>query len=43
MKLDENNQYGYAMTKPFLTGCYEKQKEISYLKEFKKMIDHVMS
>ena len=27
LKLDENNQYGYAMTKPLPTGCIRKEPE----------------
>ena len=26
LKLDENNQYGFAMTKPLPTGCIKKEK-----------------
>ena len=26
LKLDENNQYGYAMTKPLPTGCIKETK-----------------
>ena len=25
LKLDESNQYGYAMTKPLPTGCIKKE------------------
>ena len=28
-KLDENNQYGSAMTKPLSTGCIKDDKDIS--------------
>ena len=27
LKLDENNQYGYAMTKPLPTGCIKKEPQ----------------
>ena len=27
MKLDENNQYGFAMTKPMPTGCIKKEPQ----------------
>ena len=27
LKLDENNQYGYAMTKPMPTGCIKKEPQ----------------
>ena len=30
LKLDENNQYGNAMTKPLLTGCIKDDKAISW-------------
>ena len=26
LKLDENNQYGYSMTKPLPTGCIKENK-----------------
>ena len=33
LKMDENNQYGNAMTKPFLHGWIKKQKEIPSLRK----------
>ena len=30
LKLDENNQYGYAMTKPVPTGCIKNNSDISW-------------
>ena len=30
LKLDENNQYGMAMTKPLPTGCIKDDKDISW-------------
>ena len=30
LKLDENNQYGMAMTKPLTTGCIKDDKVISW-------------
>ena len=30
MKLDENNQYGNAMTKPLPTDCIKNDKDISW-------------
>ena len=30
LKLDENNQYGNAMTKPLLTGCIKDNKDLSW-------------
>ena len=29
LKLDENNQYGYSMTKPLPTGCIKENKNVS--------------
>ena len=28
LKLDGNTQYGYAMTKPLITGCMKKQQKV---------------
>ena len=30
LKLDENNQYGMAITKPLLTGCIKDDKDVSW-------------
>ena len=30
IKLDENNQYGFAMTKPMATGCIKTNKDVSW-------------
>ena len=30
LKLNENNQYGMAMTKPLPTGCIKDDKDISW-------------
>ena len=30
LKLDENNQYGFGMTKPLPTGCIEIDSDISF-------------
>ena len=30
LKLDENNQYGYSMTKPLPTGCIKESKNFSW-------------
>ena len=30
LKLDENNQYGMAMTKPLPNGCIKDDKDISW-------------
>ena len=32
VKLDENNQYGYALTKPMPTGCIKEKNSPSWLK-----------
>ena len=32
LKLDENNQYGFAMTKPMPTGCIKEYPSPSWLK-----------
>ena len=32
LKLDENNQYGYAMTRPMPTGCIKENNSPSWLK-----------
>ena len=34
LKMDENNQYGQAMTKPLLYGCIKKQKKVPNQQEF---------
>ena len=34
LKIDENNQYGNAMTKPLSYGCIKKEKEIPDLRKF---------
>ena len=30
LKLDENNQYGHAMTKPLPTGCIKNDQDLSW-------------
>ena len=32
LKLDENNQYGFVMTKPMPTGCIKEHPSLSWLK-----------
>ena len=32
LKVDENNQYGYARTEPMPTGCFRQKPEIQTLK-----------
>ena len=39
LKMDENNQYGMAMTKPLPYGCIKKQNEVPTLTEFNKILD----
>ena len=40
LKLDENIQYGYAMTKPMLTGCIKEYPSPSWL-EFNLLLETV--
>ena len=37
--MDENNQYGMAMTKPLPCGCIKKQDEVATFIEFNKILD----
>ena len=39
LKMDENNQYGQAMTKSLPYGCIKKQKHIPSLLEFNAILD----
>ena len=39
--MDENNQYGQAMTKPLPYGCIRKQKEVPTLNQLNRMLDAV--
>ena len=39
--MDENNQYGQAMTKPLPYGCIEKQEHPPSLLEFNKILDKI--
>ena len=44
LKMDENNQYGQAMTKPLPYGRIRKEKEVPTLKRFNEILyssDHV--
>ena len=41
LKMDENNQYGQAITKPPFYGCMKKQKHVPSLLEFNKMLDRI--
>ena len=40
LKLDENNQYGYAMTKPMPTGCIRNNQDIT-LRTFNRLLETV--
>ena len=40
IKFDENNQYGYAMTRPMPTGCIKKNNSPSWL-EFNLLLEKV--
>ena len=37
--MDENNQYGMAMTKPLPYGCIKKQDKVPRMTEFNKILD----
>ena len=39
--MDENNQYGMAMTKPLLYGCIKKQGTVPTLTEFNRILDKI--
>ena len=39
--MEENNQYGQAMTKPLPHGCIKKQKEIPTLTQFHKILNSI--
>ena len=39
--MDENNQYGNAMTKPFPTGSIKKSKMLPMMREFDLMLQGV--
>ena len=40
-KMDENNQYGQAMTKPLPYGCIKKHKHVPSLLEFNRILDRI--
>ena len=40
LKLDENKQYGYSMTKPLPTGCIKENKNFSWV-DFNILIESV--
>ena len=39
--MDENNQYGQAMTKPLTYDCIRKQEHVPNMTEFKKILDRI--
>ena len=39
--MDENSQYGQAMTKPLPYGCIKKQNHPLSLLEFNKILDKI--
>ena len=41
IKMDENNQYGFAMTKPLLYGCIKKKKVLPTLEELEQILSNV--
>ena len=41
LKMDENNQYGNAMTKPLPTGSIKKSKMLPMMREFDLMLQGV--
>ena len=41
IKMDESNQYGFAMTKPLPYGCIEKKKHVPSLEELKTLLENV--
>ena len=41
LKMDKNNQYGNAMTKPLSFGCIKKQKEVPDLRKFNTILENL--
>ena len=41
LKMDENNQYGVAMTKPLRYGCIKKENNPPTLVEFNQILDQI--
>ena len=41
LKMNENNQYGQAMTKPLPYGCIKKEEHTPSLLEFNKILDRI--
>ena len=42
IKMDENNQYGFAMTKPLPYGCIKKKKNLPTLEELSVLLENVI-
>ena len=42
IKMDENNQYGQAMTKPLPYGCIKKKKKVLSREELSELLKTVM-
>ena len=40
--MDENNQYGNAMTKPLPFGCINKEKAIPSLRKFNVILENLL-
>ena len=41
LKVDENIQFGQAMTKPLPYGCIKKQEHVPSIIEFSKILDKI--
>ena len=41
IKMDENDQYGFAMTKPFPYGCIKKKENLPTLEELAVLLENV--
>ena len=41
IKMDENNKYGFAMTKPLPYGCIKKKKHFTSLEELPTLLENV--
>lgn len=41
IRMDENNQYGFAMTKPLPFGCIKRNKNLPALQELKDLLANV--
>ena len=43
LKMDENSQYGMAMTKPLPYSCIKKQDKVPTLTEFSRILVHFLT